>query len=120
MPTQIHISQNGITTLATAGKYCDRNIAVNVAVPTGQEIHKITVETALNTQTATWLLTANAFVKAHYADPGFMVQLISLQTINQGYGIYYACNSNRQMTVRDGSGICGFNMNLTSANSTDV
>lgn len=31
--TQIDIAVNGTTTLATAGKYCDRNIDVNVAVP---------------------------------------------------------------------------------------
>ena len=31
--TQINISANGTTTLATAGKYCDRNIDVNVDVP---------------------------------------------------------------------------------------
>lgn len=31
--TQINIGANGTTTLATAGKYCDRNIEVNVAVP---------------------------------------------------------------------------------------
>ena len=31
--TQINIIENGTTTLATAGKYCDRNIDVNVAVP---------------------------------------------------------------------------------------
>jgi hypothetical protein len=31
--TQIHITENGTKTLATAGKYCDRNIDVNVAVP---------------------------------------------------------------------------------------
>ena len=31
--TQISIKTNGTTTLATAGKYCDRNIDVNVAVP---------------------------------------------------------------------------------------
>lgn len=30
--TQIAISQNGKTTLATAGKYCERNIDINVAV----------------------------------------------------------------------------------------
>lgn len=30
--TQVAISKNGKTTLATAGKYCDRNIDVNVAV----------------------------------------------------------------------------------------
>lgn len=30
--TQINITQNGTTTLATAGKYCDRNIDVNVDV----------------------------------------------------------------------------------------
>ena len=31
--TQINIAENGTTTLATAGKYCDKNIDVNVAVP---------------------------------------------------------------------------------------
>lgn len=31
--TQINIVTNGTTTLATSGKYCDRNIDVNVAVP---------------------------------------------------------------------------------------
>ena len=30
--TQINITENGTTTLATAGKYCDRNIDVNVNV----------------------------------------------------------------------------------------
>jgi hypothetical protein len=32
MNTQINIAENGTTTLATAGKYCDRNIDVNVEV----------------------------------------------------------------------------------------
>lgn len=31
--TQINITANGKTTLATEGKYCDRNIDVNVSVP---------------------------------------------------------------------------------------
>lgn len=31
--TQINIGANGTTTLATAGKFCDRNIDVNVEVP---------------------------------------------------------------------------------------
>lgn len=30
---QIHIAENGTTTLATAGKYCEANIDVNVNVP---------------------------------------------------------------------------------------
>ena len=37
MNTQINIDKNGTTTLATAGKYCDRNIDVNVAVPNYEE-----------------------------------------------------------------------------------
>lgn len=32
MNTQIEIKENGTTTLATAGKYCDRNIDVNVDI----------------------------------------------------------------------------------------
>lgn len=31
--TQVNVSKNGTITLATAGKYCDRNIDVNVNVP---------------------------------------------------------------------------------------
>lgn len=31
--TQVNITANGTTTLATAGKYCDRNVDVNVDVP---------------------------------------------------------------------------------------
>lgn len=34
--TQINITENGTKTLAAAGKYCDRNIDVNVNVPTVQ------------------------------------------------------------------------------------
>ena len=34
--TQIAISQNGKTTLATAGKYCERNIDINVAVASAE------------------------------------------------------------------------------------
>lgn len=33
---QIPITENGTTTLATAGKYCDRNIEVNVNVPSAE------------------------------------------------------------------------------------
>lgn len=35
--TQVSINSNGTTTLATAGKYCDRNIDVNVNVPSAEE-----------------------------------------------------------------------------------
>ena len=37
MSHQINITENGTTTLATAGKYCDRNIDVNVNVADGEE-----------------------------------------------------------------------------------
>lgn len=35
---QINITENGTKTLATAGKYCDRNIEVNVNVPGGMPV----------------------------------------------------------------------------------
>ena len=35
--TQVSISKNGKTTLATAGKYCDRNIDINVAVASTED-----------------------------------------------------------------------------------
>jgi hypothetical protein len=37
--TQISISRNGVTTLATAGKFCDRNVDVNVSVPSDGITH---------------------------------------------------------------------------------
>lgn len=37
--TIIDITNNGITTLATAGKYCDRNIDINVNVTASQPIN---------------------------------------------------------------------------------
>ena len=36
MSIPINIAKNGTTTLATAGKYCDRNIDVNVNVPSNE------------------------------------------------------------------------------------
>lgn len=38
MSHQINIDKNGTTTLATAGKYCDRNIDVNVNVPSDDSL----------------------------------------------------------------------------------
>lgn len=41
--TQVNVTQNGTTTLATAGKYCDRNIDVNVSVPTNEPTQFVNV-----------------------------------------------------------------------------
>lgn len=51
MNTQINITENGTTTLATAGKYCDRNIDVIVDVPTYEaelEEHKAITDSILD------------------------------------------------------------------------
>lgn len=46
--TQVNISANGTTTLATAGKYCDRNIDVNVNVPSTGTTPTGTIEITTN------------------------------------------------------------------------
>jgi hypothetical protein len=46
MNTQINITENGTTTLATAGKYCDRNIDVNVTVPDADSLAQGTISGA--------------------------------------------------------------------------
>ena len=44
MNTPINIDKNGTTTLATAGKYCDRNIDVNVNIPNADGLLQGTIE----------------------------------------------------------------------------
>ncbi len=44
MNTQVEIKKTGTTTLSTAGKYCDRNIDVNVNVPDAEALVQGTIE----------------------------------------------------------------------------
>lgn len=56
--TQISITNNGTTTLATAGKYCDRNIDINVEV---QSLDSTVKEfTQMNDKVAQYLAAADA------------------------------------------------------------
>jgi hypothetical protein len=55
---QINISTNGTTTLATAGKYCDRNIDVNVDV--ASEAAPTAFTNVLKHESTTVLLNKNA------------------------------------------------------------
>lgn len=55
---QIHIAANGTTTLATAGKYCDRNIDINVEV---QSLDSTVKEfTQMNDKVTAYLTAADA------------------------------------------------------------
>lgn len=116
MNIQIPISQNGITTLATAGKYCDRNIDVKVNVPL--EVHRVVVENESNPNVATaqWWLRDNDFVKTHYADPDFCVQVISLQAHTEGYAVSYGYHGNREVMA----GVMGFQLNRTASGGNNV
>ena len=95
MNTQIDITKNGITTLNTVGKYCDRNIDINVNVPVPlMEVHKITLPNDLTTGYHT-ILKDSEFVKEHRNKDGFMLSLTALTPATVGkyaVGFAYACN----------------------------
>lgn len=87
-----------------------------------QEVHKITIaeDNAGSTAVATWWLTNNEFVKNHYADEGFTLQLISLQAHAEGDALCYAYNGNRQMMDLGENNVCGFRFSRTTTNTTNV
>ena len=122
MNIQVPVLKNGITTLATAGKYCERNIDLDVQVPQLLQVHTMVVDQDSTTDSAMaqWWLTDNDFVKNHYADPGFSVQIIPLQTYTEGYAISYSYHGNRALMNLGGKAIHGFQLNRTNTNSTNV
>lgn len=70
--TQINVNKNGTTTLATAGKYCDRNIDVNVDVagkPTQftnlYDPANVTIDTRMNCSSSTGI-TFTADTETNY------------------------------------------------------
>ena len=86
------------------------------------EVHKITIasDNASSTDVATWWLTNNEFVKEHYADEGFMLQLISLQAHAEGYGLCYSYNGNREIMALGQNLAYGFRLSRTTASTTDI
>lgn len=89
------------------------------AIRTVREVHKITIaeDNAGDANTATWWLKDNQFVIDHYADEGFMLQLISLQAYAEGYAVCYAYNGNRQMAALGENLVCGYRMSRTTNNT---
>lgn len=87
-----------------------------------QEVHKITIaeDNASSTAVATWWLTNNEFVKKHYTDDGFILQLISLQAHADGDALCYAYNGNRQIMALGENNVCGFRLSRTTSNTTNV
>lgn len=76
--TQISISQNGKTTLATAGKYCERNIDINVAVASVDDDVPAYVKTAADSLAAkivsaqgSRVFTLAAITDLHYGNGGY-------------------------------------------------
>lgn len=67
MNTQINIAENGTTTLATAGKYCDRNIDVNTNVPTYEMelAEQKTITESIIDGTITTLISAAVKLRGH-------------------------------------------------------
>lgn len=103
---QINITEDGTTTLATAGKYCDRNIDVNVSGMNLVEVHEITVDSTLTSGTVT-LLSGNEFIKNNYTKMGFKIQLISQSTKQGERAIAYAFNGKKSLLYNGTSYIYG-------------
>ena len=105
MNTQINITENGTITLATAGKYCDRNVDVNVNVPAPlMEVHRITLAEDL-TSGYHRILENSDFVKAHGNKDGFVISMTSLTPAVTGttaVAFSYACN---RLLVQQGTNL---------------
>ena len=76
--TQIAISQNGKTTLATAGKYCERNIDINVAVASAENDVPAYVKSEADSLVAkvvsaqgSRVFTLAAITDMHYGNGGY-------------------------------------------------
>lgn len=80
MNTQINITKNGTTTLATAGKYCDRNIDVNVTVPTYED--EVAEQKAISDSIADRTITEFASDTLQKLDAFSFYYCASLHTIN--------------------------------------
>ena len=91
MNTQINITENGKTTLSTAGKYCDRNIDVNVEVDTfdADAFVQGTIEGELISDKVTNLRTG-AFAECTNLT---CVSLPNCTTMNYGTRTFYNCKS---------------------------
>lgn len=73
---QIDISENGTTTLATAGKYCDRNIDVNVSVQS--EAGPTQFTNVLKHESTIVMLNKNARASTEYDYNGEILVYIDL------------------------------------------
>ena len=90
MNIQIDITENGTTTLATAGKYCDRNIDVNVNVGGEDVIAKLvqgTIEGEFVSEEVT-KLRLGAFSSCENLT---RISLPNCTTMNLGTRVFYNC-----------------------------
>lgn len=119
--TQINITANGTKTLATVGKYCDRNIDVNVNVPvpsgyikpsgsksiTTNGTHDVTqyasavvnVETAKPTQFTNLYDPANVVLKTRSDCSGGTTSFVSDNYVNY-VKIYFDHKANEEVAIR--------------------
>lgn len=104
MNTQVNITENGTTTLATAGKYCDRNIDVNVNVPTYEtELaeQKAITDSIVNGTITTYFNDTVETVRAHAFRNCRALERAEFTkvTVIQGYA-FSDCNALAKLVIR--------------------
>lgn len=114
--TQIDITDNGTKTLLTAGKYCDRNIDVNINVPIPNAKSFDFTSPAAVAESYITVVSGDADVAAHYADENAMV-VVRKMTNNNTNGLAIIVNTNH--THPNATGFY-MNYNKTSNNAATV
>ena len=114
--TQIDIAENGTKTLATAGKYCDRNIDVNINVPIPNAKSFAFTSPAAVAESYIKVVSGDADVAAHYADENAMV-VVRKMTNNNTNGLAIIVNTNHMHPNATGFYM---NYNITSNNAATI
>lgn len=92
MNTQINITENGTTTLATAGKYCDRNIDVNVEVPAPAVSYTSLLDGTISGELVDDKVTSLRYHAFYYCGNLESISLPSCTKINGGSAFFYCSN----------------------------
>ena len=119
--TQISITENGTTTLATAGKYCDRNIDVNVNIAGsgdgGSELAALqAIEDSMVTQTWTTYYNDRATSVGEYAFSYTKLKSVHLPNVGSiAYGAFLSATSLEEAVFEKAPYIGGAAFNKCSA-----
>lgn len=95
---KIPIAANGLTTLATAGKYCDRNVDIEVNVPTGGGGDIETIQLTGEARGLQGIFVANVF--------DMLKEYIKADNITEVYEMFYSFNGDEIP--------CDIHLNVTS------